>query len=76
MNSIVQTVRADGLTLRPRLVKDLFLNREQIRVMTDADFFALFPSLVNYYRVSTGSPPDTIYVSREVLPSYGSEAWR
>jgi len=73
---MTETIHANGRTVRPRMVFDRFLNRVQIRLMTDGEFFDLFTEYVEWFNKESGQTADTLVMSYLIaFPFYGSKAW-
>lgn len=73
---MIEAIHANGQTVRPRIVFDRFLNRVQVRLMTDGEFFDLFAEYVEWFNKESGQTADTLVMSSLIaFPFYGSKAW-
>lgn len=69
------TLKINDPTPRPRWVYDKFLKREQIRVMTDAEFANLITGVADLLALGLGTF-DVLFLGRKVTPEYGRGKWR
>lgn len=80
----IQTACADGLDIQPYAVWDEFLQREQVRFITAAEYFGLaesdFVRLIRKPLIAADQKTSPIFnmviTGHHVLLSYGSKKWR
>ena len=70
------TVSCNSMEAKPRKVYDLFLQREQVRVLTDKEYADKFVTFRNWYPLSSGMQGVTLIVGDMVAPDYGCKEWR
>ena len=61
--------------VKPRRVFDKFLNRYQVRVITDWEYVCLMSDVIKWYKDQTGMKADIIALGAIACPMYGDEAW-